>query len=587
MTNLINKIFDKSKEVIRSTGKSIIPYIVAGSVLIGGTTKAFSQEPISWGANDPMPREVAFNPQEPYRIHESYGRAPLDRDCSGDVNQDGKRDELDALDIENGVVNQYSDVNADGKTDGTDAKFIRDLDSGKISHLPSDWNRLSREEQIEFYFNHHYNVFMKRHNTVTSPIDGREVMLYDNWDCDEYFTQSKLEKTGINNIEKYFKIWGDNSLRRPKDAIFGAANIPIADVSLVYKNGDAPHSAECIIVGNPSNPDNYIILDTQTGDPAGIGSRFIPDETYVEVRKVDYLFSDFLGKSSFLTNTFIQFDVENGKATNIKYHENLILQNPYDFPTFKGGNDTTFNYQENFNILNKNIEEPEIFANKDDNPSLIYSDSDNQSNSGFNKFNYDITRIYTGKTNTGFESKLEQIIKIRDLEAPTFDLPQDASLKIGEESDLEKAGKPSQASDNSNDSIKINYVDSITSEDNVIREVKRTWHAEDISGNIESKIQYLSLEKPSAIYNPNSDEHNLKLRSSGGNLMIDYFADNKKALTVAIFDMNGRILKRIEEQAVPGNNRIVVSKSGFSNGVYIVRVIHANGSIIQSGKFIK
>ena len=440
-------------------------------------------------------------------LHIQNGKATYEYFGSADVNLDGiAGDELDAQAIDDGVVNDRADVNGIDGVTSADAQMIRDNLVGIVPYLPGrDFNHLNGNLKVD-WIKKCLRIDDADTNYGISP-DG------DNEVCGDYVTRGEIHFRGGGDADGY----DDPNVNFDENAI-GRFNLPAyyASTTIQTAGGEYGHALLTFFVGdretpyegNPTQREGYVTFDIQNRH----GDTEVEEIEPGSLRMRNFLQPNFHSKvygysgSVLLTINFPENGEEYTSTINYIYEDYLLLENPNNKPPLiEDITDATVNYSVDMNISPAATGTPDVTDITDPNPSLNYSDTDNQTASGIGKYNYDITREWTAKDFDNNSSSLEQTVFIRDLEDPTYDAPVDKTYnyQIGLNIDPNETGVPTNVQDNA-EVASTNYSDVSTQVtngtiDQINYTISRTWNVADITGNVTSKIQNINVadsEKP-------------------------------------------------------------------------------------------
>ena len=197
---------------------------------------------------------------------------------SGDANNDGIRDYNDSNCIEqmikgNTAKNDQADITGDGAVNSTDLMVFNDFMNGNIPHLPSDWNKLDREEKTSWTM----KMFA---------IDDTDKIPYRNpsWVCNEFAGRTHVNFFGFD--ESSSKINKDlvYSSFRTNSQSNARFNMPVYYVSIFASPIFSYHSINSVLVGeNPLNFEDWMFIEPQTDKEAKIGDWNLPKNCNMDI----------------------------------------------------------------------------------------------------------------------------------------------------------------------------------------------------------------------------------------------------------------------------------------------------------------
>ncbi|MTB52050.1 gliding motility-associated C-terminal domain-containing protein [Lewinella sp. W8] len=145
-------------------------------------------------------------------------------------------------------------------------------------------------------------------------------------------------------------------------------------------------------------------------------------------------------------------------------------------------------------------------------PVLSFNETNTQLLDGScREYEYDIIRVYSATDDCGNSTTIQQVIEVRDTEAPSFGRPPNLTLNCTfDPFDLDVTGRPTEVMDNCTptDSLDISFNDLIISTsgcgDNF--QIRRTWRVTDRCGNSRVRIQEIRVRDDFApTFNPPVD----------------------------------------------------------------------------------
>ena len=268
--------------------------------------------------NGPMPLEVIGNPFSQPNIQDYLGRKHLDWYGSGDVNNDEKIDSLDVTAIDTAKTDR-ADIDGDG-VPGTqnDKQILLNYLSGKIPHLPGQWNELTtRDERVSWL---EKMIKIDTTNNIFST--------NSNWICADRTTQEQINFTGISNanefIQKYKTYGGDNYSLKGLDKF----NIPVYTVGTINGN-KLGHSIMAAFIGdNPLNFNDWYFWSAYT-DRQILPGDFEMKDGPVSISLEAYVRDPDFGSNYFgFIGDIVKFNLSNGIPTLERYEPHLTLNNP-------------------------------------------------------------------------------------------------------------------------------------------------------------------------------------------------------------------------------------------------------------------
>ncbi|MFA5953546.1 MAG: T9SS type A sorting domain-containing protein [Candidatus Pacearchaeota archaeon] len=339
---------------------------------------------------------------------------------SGDANDDNVLNWQDYNLIISGTSNDRTDINGDQVTNTLDSQLIYNYLTDEIPYLPSHWNFLTSSEK-EFW------------DQKTQAIDLTNLHAPGpNWDCNQYSMQTQINKSGIENIENSgidFSIYDTTQNAR--------FNEPFYIVSTMYTSPNILHSINAFLKGNSStNFNDWVFVEPQNDQIVTLGSPSMHPDSYAHIKKYAYYYNSNLGQYVYTLNTIAKFDLQNGNATLIWQHPDLIVNKPEECNHVHVGGQMPSNIDIEYS-QNSNLTAPENTGEVTGNAPwsyTIYSDSSNQSGTVWDStyYNFDIYRDWFGKSlenvlidttygtidNVHFPNKPAQLISVRDTENP-------------------------------------------------------------------------------------------------------------------------------------------------------------------------
>ncbi|MFO7938175.1 MAG: hypothetical protein R6U66_00330, partial [Bacteroidales bacterium] len=233
--------------------------------------------------------------QKPNVHYRSLGLNEFDYYASGDVDNDGIPGTLeDAQKLKEGLQNDNltqrekyrADVNADGVADSLDTKAINAYANGDGKLIGIDYTSPDHtlEEKKEFVTNIYRNCLMPM-LPHTFNAAGEMVLLTDGWTCGPYATQAMIALKGISDIDKYLErsyISNPDFVKTFNTEVNGLFNIQ-ANMRWQKTKNNIMHIITDIPLGDDlMNPDHHLVIDSQTGRLAGIGTVYHASKTTVD-----------------------------------------------------------------------------------------------------------------------------------------------------------------------------------------------------------------------------------------------------------------------------------------------------------------
>ncbi|MCL6099579.1 MAG: T9SS type A sorting domain-containing protein [Bacteroidetes bacterium] len=192
--------------------------------------------------NGPTPLEVVGNPFSQPNIQDYLGRKHLDWYGSGDVNNDGKIDSLDATAIDTAKTDK-ADIDGDG-VPGTqnDKQILLNYLGRKIPYLPGHWNELTtRDERVSWL---EKMIKIDNFSSKTLPL-----MQDSGWVCADIVVQNIINFYGISNIDNFVKknrTYSGHNFFKNNAARF---NIPVYLATTISDLGTG-HGVNAVLVGD-------------------------------------------------------------------------------------------------------------------------------------------------------------------------------------------------------------------------------------------------------------------------------------------------------------------------------------------------
>lgn len=581
MKNLVNK-FGNSK---KSTAKTIGKYVTMGAMLLGSVAYANAQtfDPTELAGMDFYSRPNIVSTR-------AYG--------DGDVNSDGSVNSKDIDAINLGTHNDYSDVNGDGiQGDSADVALLQKYLNGEIKYLPGDWNNLNRAEKISWLdrrVTHYINTWGS-----LPAVDGV------NPDCGNYTMRFDLQFGGMDNFTNLISADYNHDGKKEgydyykNEVQNGKENIPIYFVSVVKKDGIA-HFWPGVFVGsenvgekdNPLDLNQWYIFDYgNKGEQIKPGDFGIDENSPVIIKWWGWR-SD-LG--SFESHQLIPFYLTNGNAS---YKEDelfpfILKENPWrTYVKLAGLKDTNIEYEPGMDEKNLDTGEPTVETN-----SKFYKANVTEKDGDFIPDNpkYPLFGTFTKQFFADMKmgrwhkrDTLEQKITIRDNTPPVLNVPEDIEISANADTSVANTGMAT-ATDNSPYPITMSRYDNELSNDGHYQVIQRTFIAMDVSGNLVSSIQKVTIDLTTDVKDLKAQVgFDIEPIYSTQGVNLKTFANESGKVSLEIFDMAGRLVSQKRFDVGRGTLQDCWINSSFSTGTYFFRgfLKETNGKLlVDNGKF--
>jgi hypothetical protein len=316
MPNLMNKLKKNKNNFVKKT----IPYIFTAAGLLGSNA-VHSQWTIPLN-EQPLGYQRTLNVSDRDYIHALNGKDSLDFYGSGDVDKNGVINYLDSDSIYAGADNVRCDVNGDGVCNMDDGLTLDSLISGQITHLPSDWDKLSTNEKI------HWIERFKE-------IDKGDTVTYnrDTYNCAGFSQTAEFTGKGIENLDKYpdYSSYFDYSQN-------GLWNIPIYFATTKIQGG-GPHAINAVFVGpsdstqnkDPLNFEQWYFFEPQNDEHVLPGDISMNKDEYAHIHSLVEM-KRWDGVYLLHSKRIVGWDLNNGVAALKEdyVHANLVTE--FDTP---------------------------------------------------------------------------------------------------------------------------------------------------------------------------------------------------------------------------------------------------------------
>lgn len=367
-------------------------------------------------------------------------------------------------------------------------------------------NLFNQNSDLDFEKSYRDEKIQMLRDALTLDKSDEHPYVYGEYECTAFVYQHIINFFGHEDAENYPNfskfVWDDN----------GKYNLPVygAGTKINEKHPDygtysGGHAICAMFVGpkdksvkeNPLDFSQWYFWEPQNDQEVNVGDWNMNENESVAIYWEGKLNND-LGVTRYGNSQLIRWSLNNGAPTLIEneYNTYLYLNNPHKQPadTIKPRlkempEDVTLEYANSLDISPAKTGKPSATDNVDSNPEVTYTDESNQGSSGYEKYNYTITRTWIATDNSGNVSKSEnQIITVNDTQAPVISNLQTQTIEYVELPDLsvEVQGEPT-FTDNGEVMSKASSDVSTKTNDETINQVNftltRTWTVEDFSNN--------------------------------------------------------------------------------------------------------
>lgn len=230
---------------------------------------------------------------------------------SGDVNSDGKIDQIDCDLVQSGIQNDMADIDINKVPSEANDKIILNghLEFGK--YLPRNWNKLETREQKKDLVDKMFEIDETKDETYIFPEQ----------DCNFFTNQTYINFHGYNgDIPDKFDATNNQRF-----------NIPLYTVTALNRNQPIGHTVVSILIGdNPLNYNDWYFIEPQTGKEIKLGDvNFDKDNNEVWIGKIKRMTNNGTWKD-YLLKYSINEGVNNGEPVLMWYDTlNLVIdKNP-------------------------------------------------------------------------------------------------------------------------------------------------------------------------------------------------------------------------------------------------------------------
>lgn len=531
------------------------------------------------------PDSVTYNIIGQPNLHKYYGRGNLEYYGSGDVTNNDTIDYRDVEAINNGVVNWQGDVNADNVVNAVDAEIISQYVSGERTHLPGQWNVLTREEKRDWALKTFRNVYMREHERIPNN-NGDSILWYPGWICSTYARQANMEHFGVMDIEGY-NSWVEYGEGKELKHLENVAkfNIPSYLVNLRTLYNEA-HTMRVYFIGNDLKFElgksydisNFLFVDGQTGMEADPGTTWMSNENnHLYIYLDGYFHYTFDGGDRFGDKGLFRYDLNNDTLTCTDLSPTLVSLMNDVVPKYEKQSDYVVSYDD---FKNRGLEAlvldslpSNVYDNYDLAPTTEYSYLSQQTSSGVcSDFSFDIDVAFKAKNRFNNENVNEYKIKVRDEVKPYFtSFPDDKHLTAEQVSGGLNPDVTGYAISIDNSGVSSNnyeYIQTGESENERFYDVKIT--ASDLCGNDSTRTQKLFIQKPSAVI-PTLTEDKCKIKiypNPAESFTNISFNDLKNSLVeYSVYSSSGQYIDKFST----GLENFRYELSNLSPGMYIIK----------------
>lgn len=604
MKNIADKFVSGVKKAGQAAGDFTKKYaakaLITGAVLLGGTygvgAQDFDYSTLSGMDMFSRPNNVSTR---------AYG--------DGDVNSDGNVNFADAQAIYMGTKNDYADVNGDGEVTAKDGEMIEDFTNGNISYLPGDWNALNKLEGVNSE-----GISRRRAEKIDwlnkmKAIDKTDQENYINgvFDCGWFSLLTSINTTGASNLQdwKYYDIFQD--VTKDKEVTNGRFNLPIYRVATVAGGSANPDGTKIEAGGHWINGAHVGHVDPNVkDDPTDFKQLYCWEpQTDKEVQPGDFSMNKdsyaniyWFGRASADGNDWIHFDdkvlsfdLNNGEA---------VLD-----PGFSEDGIKNYLLRENSDRVKANFKEmanqiidahsgqtattPEVTSNLTHyTPTIEVVEGEKEYTISpdypeyFEQVNKYLLNTKMGRWSASNLSNLGDTLEVKttyaDIVSPTIVAPADIEAGYNANMGLERMGSPT-VNDDSPYPVETWHEDNVLSEDANYKVIERTHSGEDVSGNIGSAKQTITLDLNVGIEELNTTksfdlDQNYPNPVSG--MTTIPYASMGGDLDFKLIDMNGVVRKVFEkDNTFMGEGTFQLNMNGMAPGQYILMGNDEKGSV--------
>ncbi|MBC8489948.1 MAG: T9SS type A sorting domain-containing protein [Bacteroidetes bacterium] len=248
---------------------------------------------------------------------------------------DNVTDYNDYLAMQSGIQADEYDVDGDGiSSTASDQQLVYNYVTDQIPYLPAHEDVLKTE-------NEKTNWHEKK-----SAIDKTDTITYvpGQFECWEFSLQRIINDPGIENISNSGINF--NVMDTSMNAKFNGRSYTISTKAM---NGQG-HAANAILVGDyTSSFTDWYFFEPQTDYRIYPGDPSMDPDSYVNIKRVAYIWSEYLQQYVHASVPLINFDLENGIAISaIPQHPDVVLEKPIIHYNIGGQNpsDITVNVED-------------------------------------------------------------------------------------------------------------------------------------------------------------------------------------------------------------------------------------------------
>jgi len=528
------------------------------------------------------PDSITYNIVGQPNMQTYYGKGKLAYYGSGDVTGNDTIDYRDLNALNSGILNNQGDINANNTPgDEEDKQILSEYINGERTHLPSQWNVLTREEKRDWALKTYNNVL--RPSYITPYMPG--------WICSTYARQSFMENFGVTNVDEYIS-WlisgGEPELKNKEDV--AKFNIPMYIATERMLNGTA-HVINAVFIGKDLgfkvgeiyDINNFLFIDGKYGAEITPGSIFMSNtNNNITIKWEGYYHNPYDG-DKFGSKDLLMFNLNDSVLTCTHIDPDLAEHLNTIKPKFTKKTDFVVPYDE---FKEKGLETlvseslpNDVHDDYDLSPTTDFSYVSGKTNEGScSDYTFDIDIEFKAKNRFNKEETNLYTIQVKDEVKPIFtSFPGDIELnsnQISGEIDPDETGYAT-ATDNSEGIVDINYNYILTDENSLKKYYDNIITASDVCGNDTTRVQKVIVNKPDdvgIIDNPD-DKCKLKIYPNPieSNATIEYNTNGRNS-RISIYSMSGQNL----ENLILDRDRLEHDFSKYAPGVYIVKAYDNN-----------
>ena len=319
-----------------------------------------------------------------------------------------------------GSTMEEADVDGDGNP-GTqaDKNMLESYLTDQIPYLPAHYELNKTTSEKESWFENYY-INVEQSNTIP-PVGG--------WGCAQYAMQFHTNSSGIENISGAFNY---PSVYDTIDNFQG--NMMVYETNTRSEN-NVGHAINAILVGeNPTNFNDWYFYEPQNDTRVYPGTPSMEPNSFANIKKYVYFWSDFLSQYIYDMLPVINFDLNNGNASVTFQHPDLVTSKPSKLNYIHIGgqkpSDATVNVEDG---LNPSVT-GEATGYADWATSYYSDDSTTQAGGNWDStfYNYDLFRSWWAKSDSNniidttyasinpIYNRPAQIITVQDTAKPIF-----------------------------------------------------------------------------------------------------------------------------------------------------------------------